>query len=193
MLLELMNSFYAARAWWIFRWLGHERVAVLDGGLAAWTRSGRSLSEAAPRIQPRGFIARPDPRRVAAIDEVLAQVGNPSIRLVDARSVERYAGGSESIDPISGHVPGAVSHHYGRNLDARGLMHSAETLRDEWTRTLNGVPAEQMIAMCGSGVSACVNLLAMEHAGIRGARLYPGSWSEWIRDPARPVARGMTP
>lgn len=187
------NSFYAARAWWLFRWLGHERVAVLDGGLAAWTRSGGSLSDAAPRIQPRGFIARPDPRRVADVDEVLGHLGNATVRLVDARSPERYAGGSESIDPVSGHVPGAMNHHYGRNLDAAGLMHSADALRSEWTSTLGGAPAEQMIAMCGSGVSACVNLLAMEHAGIRGARLYPGSWSEWIRDPARPVARGATP
>lgn len=187
------NSFYAARAWWIFRWLGHERVAVLDGGLAAWTRGGRALSDAAPRVQPRGFIARPDPRRVASVDEVLGNLHNDALRLVDARSAERYAGGAESIDPISGHVPGAVNHHYGRNLDAAGLMRPVDTLRSEWTSTLGGVPAEQMIAMCGSGVSACVNLLAMEHAGIRGARLYPGSWSEWIRDPQRPVAKGSTP
>ncbi|MBU3672310.1 MAG: sulfurtransferase [Sinobacteraceae bacterium] len=187
------NSFYAARAWWLFRWLGHERVAVLDGGLAAWTQGNRPLTTATPRIEPRGFIARPDPRRVANVDEVLSHLGDPAVRLVDARSAERYAGGSESIDPISGHVPGAVSHHYGRNLDTAGLMRPIDALRSEWTGTLGGVQAEQMIAMCGSGVSACVNLLAMEHAGIRGARLYPGSWSEWIRDPGRPVARGSTP
>lgn len=187
------NSFYAARAWWLFRWLGHERVAVLDGGLAAWSQSGRSLSNATPRIEPRGFIARPDSRRLADVNEVLSHLGNPAVRLVDARSAERYAGGSESLDPVSGHVPGAVNHYYGRNLDAAGLMRPSDALRDDWTATLGGVPAEQMIAMCGSGVSACVNLLAMEHAGIRGARLYPGSWSEWIRDPSRKVARGNTP
>ena len=185
------NGMYAARAWWLFRWLGHRAVAVLDGGFAAWTAAGQPVSSDAGGRPPRRFVACPD--RGATVDAafVAAQRGNAAgMRLVDGRGADRYAGQNETIDPVAGHVPGAVNHPFARNVDASGRMRPAAELRAEWLQTLGGVPPTTMVAMCGSGVSACHNLLALEHAGLGGARLYPGSWSEWIRDPARPVATG---
>lgn len=184
------SSFYAARAWWIFRWLGHERVAVLDGGLAAWCAAGLDLEVTLPEYTPRQFEARPDAARVVDAAIVLHSIGDARTRIVDARGADRYAGENESIDPVGGHVPGALNHHYARNYASDGRMLSAALLHEQWQQTLGGASPAEMIAMCGSGVSACVNLLAMEHAGLGGARLYPGSWSEWVRDPSRPVARG---
>ncbi len=184
------NSFFAARAWWLLRWLGHERVAVLDGGLAAWLAAGQALETALPKVTPRKFVAYATAAMAANAAEVLRTLHGDELRLVDARGADRFTGENETIDPVGGHVPGALNHHYARNYQADGRLKDAATLRAEWLQTLNGRPPEALIAMCGSGVSACVNLLALEHAGLQGARLYPGSWSEWIRDPARPVARG---
>jgi thiosulfate/3-mercaptopyruvate sulfurtransferase len=188
------NGMYAARAWWLFRWLGHRAVAVLDGGFAAWTAAGQPVEVAPGSRAPRRFVACPD--RGATVDAgfVAANLGNaPGMRLVDARGADRFAGQNETIDPVAGHVPGAANHPFTRNVDASGRMLPAAELRAGWLRTLGGVPPTTMVAMCGSGVSACHNLLALEHAGLGGARLYPGSWSEWIRDPARPVATGAGP
>ena len=184
------NSFFAARAWWVFRWLGQARVAVLDGGLAAWQAAGLALTSAAPQPATGGFHAVADPSQVVDAAEVLRSLATDERRLVDARGADRYAGENETIDAVGGHVPGAVNHHYARNYLPDGRMKDAATLRAEWLASLDGREPRSMIAMCGSGVSACVNLLALEHAGLSGARLYPGSWSEWIRDPSRPVARG---
>lgn len=192
------NSFYAARAWWIFRWLGHQRVAVLDGGLAAWVAAGHALDASVAPAAPRLFAARPNADLVVEADAVLRAVSGAvpgaahrdGPRIVDARGADRFAGENEAIDPVGGHVPGAVNHHYARNYREDGRMRDAATLSEQWLATLAGRKPEDMIAMCGSGVSACVNLLAMTHAGLAGARLYPGSWSEWVRDPSRPVARG---
>ncbi len=197
------NSFYAARAWWVFRWLGHRRVAVLDGGLAAWRAAGHELSTVAPPVaaahgqtaneKTARFAAMPDASKVVDVLEVRRSLGATERTLVDARGADRYAGDNETIDPVGGHVPGAINHHYARNYQPDGRLKDADTLRREWLATLNGRQPEAMIAMCGSGVSACVNLLALEHAGLAGARLFPGSWSEWVRDPSRPVARGSQP
>lgn len=184
------NSFFAARAWWLFRWLGHERVAVLDGGLAAWTAAGHALDRSTPSARPRTFQPTVNSAMVTDATRVLQAVTAAEQRLVDARGADRYAGENETIDPIGGHVPGAVNHHYARNYLADGRMKHANMLRADWQATLAGQPPDELIAMCGSGVSACVNLLALEHAGLKGARLYPGSWSEWIKDPSRPLARG---
>lgn len=184
------NSFFAARAWWLLRWLGHSQVAVLDGGLAAWLAAGQALETALPRVTPRTFAAHNLAAMAVSAAEVLQSLHSDTVRLVDARGADRYAGENETIDPVGGHVPGALHHHYARNYNADGRLKDAATLRTEWLQTLHGRPPTALIAMCGSGVSACVNLLALEHAGLQGARLYPGSWSEWIRDPARPVARG---
>ncbi|MCU0758734.1 MAG: sulfurtransferase [Steroidobacteraceae bacterium] len=185
------NGMYAARAWWLFRWLGHRAVAVLDGGFAAWTAAGQPVDVAEGARAPRSFVDCRD--RGATVDAgfVAANLGNAAgMRLVDARGADRFAGQNETLDPVAGHVPGAVNHPFTRNVDASGRMRPAAELRAEWLRTLGGVPPTTLVAMCGSGVSACHNLLALEHAGLGGARLYPGSWSEWIRDPSRPVATG---
>ncbi len=195
------NGMYAARAWWLFRWLGHPNVAVLDGGFAAWSGAGQPVVRTTPAREPRRFRARPDAAATVDAAFVAASVAprqvsaapataGAALRLVDARGADRFAGQNETIDPVAGHVPGAVNHPFARNLGADGRLLPPEELRARWRETLQADPPSAMVAMCGSGVSACLNLLALEHAGLTGARLYPGSWSEWIRDPARPVATG---
>jgi thiosulfate/3-mercaptopyruvate sulfurtransferase len=186
---------FAARLWWLLRWLGHPQVAVLNGGLAAWQRAGLPLStESEPRT-PRHFTAHPDPRLLAGTSEVAAAVRSGALTrgqplLVDARSADRFAGENETIDPVAGHIPGARNHPFAGNLDAQGRFLEAGQLRRSWDNTVRGASPRLLIAMCGSGVTACHNLLALEVAGLSGARLYAGSWSEWITDPAHPVARG---
>jgi thiosulfate/3-mercaptopyruvate sulfurtransferase len=186
---------YAARLWWLLRWLGHQRVAVLDGGLAAWERAGLPLDTAATVRAPRRFTAAPAAGLVvttAALAQAVAAgaLTRGELTLVDARSADRFAGDNETLDPVAGHVPGARNHPFSGNLDAHGRFLSAPELQRSWADTLRDRPVQTLIAMCGSGVTACHNLLALEVAGLAGARLYAGSWSEWIRDPARPVARG---
>jgi thiosulfate/3-mercaptopyruvate sulfurtransferase len=188
------NGAFAARLWWLLRWLGHPRVAVLDGGLAAWRAAGLPLEAGAgpgaAHRSPRSFSARPDRRAWLSVDEVLRGREAGTIHLVDARAADRFAGENETIDPVAGHVPGAVNHPFARNVDAEGRFLPAAELRSRWNATLAGRPASTVVSMCGSGVTACHNLLALEHAGFTGARLYAGSWSEWIRDPSHAVARG---
>jgi thiosulfate/3-mercaptopyruvate sulfurtransferase len=186
---------YAARLWWLLRWLGHQQVAVLNGGLAAWERAGLPLDTAATVRAARRFTAVPAADLVvttAALAQAVAAgaLTRRELTLVDARSAERFAGQNETLDPVAGHIPGARNHAFSGNLDAHGGFLSASELRRSWADTLRGRPVQTLIAMCGSGVTACHNLLALEAAGLAGARLYAGSWSEWIRDPARPVARG---
>ncbi len=186
---------YAARLWWLLRWLGHQQVAVLDGGFAAWERAGLALETAATGRAPRRFTAAPAAGLVvttAALAPAVAAgaLTRGELTLVDARSADRFAGQNETLDPVAGHIPGARNHPFSGNLDAHGRFLSAPELRRCWADTLRERPAATLIAMCGSGVTACHNLLALEAAGLAGARLYAGSWSEWIRDPARPVARG---
>jgi thiosulfate/3-mercaptopyruvate sulfurtransferase len=184
------NGMYAARAWWLLRWIGVEKVALLDGGLAAWVASGRALETAATSPPPRTCVARPAADWVVGATALARELAAGSVRLVDARGADRFAGQNETLDPVAGHVPGAVNHPFNRNLGADGRLLPPETLRDAWSATLGAHAPRDVVAMCGSGVSACLNLLAMEHAGLRGARLYAGSWSEWIRDPSRPVTTG---
>jgi thiosulfate/3-mercaptopyruvate sulfurtransferase len=186
---------YAARLWWLLRWLGHQQVAVLDGGFAAWERAGLPLETAATVRAPRRFTAAPAAGLVvttAALAQAVAAgaLTRGELTLVDARSADRFAGRHETLDPVAGHIPGARNHPFSGNLDAHGRFLSAPELRRCWADTLRERPAPTLIAMCGSGVTACHNLLALEAAGLAGARLYAGSWSEWIRDPARPVTRG---
>jgi thiosulfate/3-mercaptopyruvate sulfurtransferase len=186
---------FAARLWWLLRWLGHPQVAVLNGGLAAWERAGLPLSSTIEARAPRQFRAGPDAHRVVSGSEVAALVSSGTLAragqlLIDARSADRFAGENETIDPVAGHIPGARNHPYAGNLDASGRFLDAARLRQAWEATLRGASARQLIAMCGSGVTACHNLLALEVAGLRGARLFAGSWSEWITDPDHPVARG---
>jgi len=181
---------YAARFWWMARWIGLRSVAVLDGGIAAWRAAGLPLE-----TQVRAPRGRELPVTVSAnavvesadLEELRQRPGN---LLVDARGADRFAGRNETIDPVAGHVPGARNMPFAGNLDADGKFLPAGKLRRRWTALLGSQPPSSLIAMCGSGVTACQNLLALEHAGLTGARLYAGSWSEWIRDPRRPVATG---
>ncbi len=183
------GGIFAARLWWMLRWLGHERVAVLDGGLAGWKRGKRPLEEAAPVVAPREFVARPRDLSVSTA-QVLADLNAPSMLILDARSPERFRGENETLDPVGGHIPGAVNRFYFDNLDDAGCYFKpAGDLRAEFDAILGGRPASAVVQQCGSGVTACHNLLAMELAGLPGSRLYPGSWSEWCADPSLPVAR----
>jgi thiosulfate/3-mercaptopyruvate sulfurtransferase len=186
---------FAARLWWLLRWLGHTRVAVLDGGYAAWLAAGLPVSSSQETRPARHFTAVPDGAQVvsgAQLARSLAQgeLARSAQLLVDARGTDRFAGQNETIDPVAGHIPGARNHPFAHNTDARGRFLTAQELRQRWQQTLRGVHPPQVIAMCGSGVTACHNLLAMEVAGLSGARLYAGSWSEWIRDPAHAVELG---
>jgi thiosulfate/3-mercaptopyruvate sulfurtransferase len=189
---------YAARLWWLLRWLGHSRVAVLDGGFAAWQEEKLATEHGPPGPQAgdRGAAAlgaRPRDEMVVSTTEVESALAVGLIArrewvLVDARGADRFAGRNESLDPVAGHIPGACNHPFTRNLDARGRFLDRGTLRERLAAVLAGEPSDAVVAMCGSGVTACHNLLAMEVAGLEGGRLYAGSWSEWIRDPTRPIA-----
>lgn len=184
------NGLFASRLWWLLRACGHQRVAVLDGGFAAWTARGLPVADtpaAAAAIQSvpvRAFAGWLD---TESVREALAA---RSIVLVDARAADRFAGRNETMDPVAGHVPGAVNHPLADNLGADGQFLPADELRRRWEARLGEHAPDELVSMCGSGITACHNLLALELAGLPGGRLYPGSWSEWIRDPARPVATG---
>jgi thiosulfate/3-mercaptopyruvate sulfurtransferase len=201
------NGSFAARAWWLLRWLGHSQAAVLDGGYRAWVAGGGAIEaghplESALSATPTGNTLHP---AAAAGDapitrsglaqpvtsvEVVEALKDARRILVDARAPERFAGAIEPIDPVAGHVPGAVNHPFSRNLDSQDRFLPAAELRQRWLERLDGKDPGDAVLMCGSGVTACHNALAMEIAGLSGAKLYAGSWSEWIRDPKRPVARG---
>jgi thiosulfate/3-mercaptopyruvate sulfurtransferase len=181
---------FAARGWWMLRWLGHRAVAVLDGGLAAWQRAGRPVTTTEAPWAPAHFEARvADDWRVPASD-VQAHLGESARILVDARANDRFRGENETIDPVGGHIPGAVNRFFQLNLTAEKTFKSSEALKAEWTPLLQGTDATRVVMYCGSGVTACHNLLALEHAGLPGARLFPGSWSEWCASPERPRATG---
>jgi thiosulfate/3-mercaptopyruvate sulfurtransferase len=187
------GGMFAARLWWLLRWLGHERVAVLDGGLAAWRAAGLPLSSEATAIAPRTFVPRPAPRAWVGADELDGLLEGNACLLLDARAPERYEGRAEPLDPKAGHVPGARNHPYVRNLGPDGRFLAPDELRARLLARLGGRAPSEVVSMCGSGVTACHTLLALEVAGLPGGRLYPGSWSEWSRDPARPVATGPEP
>ena len=185
------NGMYAARLWWMLRWLGHRKAAVLDGGLSAWREAGFELTSAPAAARPaRQYVPASVSAPTIDVAALSAALAARRILLVDGRGADRFAGQNETIDPVAGHVPGAINHPFTRNLDAQGRFLTPAALRDIWRTTLGKRGSRKLIAMCGSGVSACHNLLALEHAGLGEATLYPGSWSEWIRDPARPVATG---
>jgi thiosulfate/3-mercaptopyruvate sulfurtransferase len=180
---------FAARGWWMLRWLGHDRVAVLDGGLAAWQRAGLPVSDAPETWLPAAFAAAPvDAHRVPPAD-VHAHLGDARRVLVDARAADRFRGQNETLDPIGGHIPGAVNRFFQLNLTPEKTFKAPAELRAEWAPICGG-EASRVVMYCGSGVTACHNLLALEHAGLTGARLYPGSWSEWCASPDRPKAVG---
>lgn len=179
----------AARLWWMLRWLGHERVAVLDGGWQRWCNEGRPTRDGTETRQAGVFVPHPRPELIADVAAVTQAANDPAYRVIDSRSAERYRGAHEPIDPVAGHIPGAVSGPLTENLDASGSFLSAEQLANRFGGVLGDVPPDHAIFYCGSGVSAAQNLLALAHAGLGEGRLYVGSWSEWIADPQRPVAR----
>jgi thiosulfate/3-mercaptopyruvate sulfurtransferase len=181
---------FAARVWWMLRWLGHPQVAVLDGGLAAWTAAGLALSDDEESWEPATFTPRVDPTARVGVGEVLPHVEQAGHVLVDARANDRFRGQNETLDPVAGHIPGAVNRFFQQNLTPEKTFKTPEALRAEWTPLLGGADASKAVLYCGSGVTACHNLLALEHAGLPGARLFAGSWSEWCADPSRPVATG---
>ena len=184
------SGMYASRLWWSLRYLGHEAVALLDGGWAKWKREGRPTTTGDERRPPVVFEPDPSPRMRVMVDAVSAHLTDGSILLVDARAPERFEGRNETIDREAGHIPGAVNHFFKTNVASDGTMLAPEVLRQNFERLLKGRDTSEVVMYCGSGVTACHNLLAMEHAGLPGARLYAGSWSEWSADPARPTEKG---
>ncbi|EGV20201.1 sulfurtransferase [Thiocapsa marina] len=185
---------FAVRLWWLLRWIGHDRVALLDGGLQAWIAAGGTLTRAVHRHEPAELIARPEDTRWITTEALAAELAaDPTggrLTLIDARAPERFRGEQEPIDPVAGHIPGAINLPLTENLDADGRFLSADRLRERFTRSIGQAPPSSIVHSCGSGVNACHNLLAMELAGLHGSRLYAGSWSEWIRSPERSVATG---
>ncbi|AOU99056.1 hypothetical protein BI364_14900 [Acidihalobacter yilgarnensis] len=179
---------YAARLWWLLRWLGHADVCVLDGGVQAWLAAGHALETQSSVPTPRSFTGTPRVDLSLGVEALQTALADRRCCLIDVRAAARYRGEVEPIDPVAGHVPGAVNHPFTHLLDERGHFLPAAALREQIESLLSGAPAETVVAMCGSGVTACHLLLAMTHAGLPGGRLYPGSWSEWIRDPTRPIA-----
>lgn len=184
------NGSFAARLWWMLRLVGHRDVRVLDGGFAAWRAADAPVTTDVPVIAPTTVNVRFAVGAIAEIDEVEAIRRDPAQRLVDARAAPRFRGEVEPLDPVAGHVPGAVNRPFADNLDASGRFKSPDVLRAEWARVLGDVTPAHVVHMCGSGVTACHNLLAMEHAGLAGSRLFPASWSGWVADRRRAVALG---
>lgn len=184
------NSMYAARLWWMLRYMGHDAVAVLDGGLARWIREGHPVSRDQVHSTPTTFRGEPRDDWRLDVKAIEYSLGDPARVLVDARAEGRYRGEGETLDKVGGHIPGAKNYFYQRNLAEDKTFKTPAEIRAQWHQFLGGTSPRDVVLYCGSGVTACHNLLAMEHAGLSGARLFPGSWSEWSSDPARPVATG---
>ncbi|MGE5638993.1 MAG: sulfurtransferase [Clostridia bacterium] len=178
---------YAARLWWMLRWIGHGAVAVLDGGFAKWQAEGRPVTAEVPRFSHSSYPVRLHTDRAVGIGYVEQHLHDTL--LLDARSPERFRGEQEPIDPVAGHIPGARNRFNANNMRADGTFKSPEELRAEFLDVFGQHTAENVVSYCGSGVAACHNLLAMEIAGLSGARLYAGSWSDWISDPKRAIAK----
>jgi thiosulfate/3-mercaptopyruvate sulfurtransferase len=181
---------YAARLWWTLRYIGHDRAAVLDGGLAAWREMGYA-ERGGREIRPEAeFVPHPHPEMIAQGEEIRRSLDTPGIFLLDARSAERFWGEAEPYDPVAGRIPGATNRFWKENLDSRGHFRPAEELRKDFKGLLGQVPASRIVSYCGSGVTAAQNLLALAHARLDGGRMYPGSWSEWCAQPENPIACG---
>ena len=180
---------FAARFWFLSRWIGHGAVAVLDGGFAAWQAKGFPVTAAPAQARREGNLTpRPHPDMLVDTRYVLAHLNDPAMQLLDARADDRFAGQNETVDPVAGHIPGAHNRWFKRNFNEDGTFKSPDVLRAEFAAAQ--LDPQRVVHQCGSGVSSAANELAMVHAGIEGSRLYGGSWSEWIADPSRPIATG---
>lgn len=188
------NSMFSAHLWWMLRWIGHDKVAVLDGGWAAWVAAGGAIEHGADTapLTPAGTNNYPDHATMPTVDAlaVLANIQQPAFTVLDARAADRFQGKIEPMDPVAGHIPGALSRPNSLNLQENGCFKPAVSLRSDFDQLLQGRSAQHIVHQCGSGITACHNLFAMELAGLHGSALYPGSWSEWCSDPSRPVERG---
>lgn len=183
------GGMFAARLWWLLRWLGHEAVAVLDGGIPTWIGAGGEIeTDPPPARTPGDLVPRESLCSTVSADDILPTLGTGDLLIVDARSPDRFRGENETLDPVGGHIPGAKNRFYRDNLLPDGRFKPAAILRREWEAVLQR-PARRAVMQCGSGVTACHNLLALEIAELEGASLYPGSWSEWCANPGRPIAR----
>jgi len=183
-----LSGNFAVRLWWLLRWLGHDKVALLDGGFPAWAKEGRPVTSDVPPKKQGSFVPRPHLGHAVDIHFVDRFREDPSLKLIDARAAERFKGMNETIDPVAGHIPGAVNRFWKDNLKPDGTFKDAGQLRNELLGLLGPTKAEDAVHMCGSGVTSCHNMFAMALAGLAPGRLYPGSWSEWCADASRPVA-----
>ena len=185
---DASGGYYAARLWWMLRWVGHTESAVLDGGWKAWLAAGLPVSAQLPAITAGNFSGA---TRAMSVDAafVLGRIGQPGSLVIDARSPDRFRGENETLDPVGGHIPGAANRFFKDNLAPDGSFRPAAELRSDFAGLLGATAPTSVVHQCGSGVTACHNLLAMEIAGLAGSKLYPGSWSEWCSDPRRPIAR----
>lgn len=188
-----LSGMFAGRLWWMLRWLGHDAVAVLDGDWRLWQAEQRAIRAGVEVRAPRPFVPHPRPHLLATVDELLQRRADPTLQMFDVRTAERYRGENETIDPVAGHIPGAVNAPYTANLDVDGRFLAPHVLREHYETLLGDAPPAEAIFYCGSGVSAVHDLIALEVAGLGMGRLYAGSWSEWIADPARPYVTGSTP
>lgn len=186
------GGLYAARLWWMARWIGLKSVALLDGGISRWIAEARPTTSAAPSPHPAILTPRVTPDMAWDTPSVLSHLSDPTCAIVDARAAERFRGDVETIDPVAGHIPGALNRFYKANLNGDLTFRPAAELKREFSELLQNRSPENVVHQCGSGITACANIFAMEYAGLPGSKLYPGSWSEWIADPALPVARKAT-
>jgi len=191
---DASEACYAARAWWLLRWLGHAKVAVLDGGWPAWIGAGAPTSQQEPTLRAGDFEERPALEAIVTVETVIewsrgAEAKSANL-LIDARAPNRYEGRNETIDPVAGHIPGAINRFWKQNLTSEGRFKPPTQLRSEYAEILDGRSPQSVAVQCGSGVIACHDLLALRLAGLQGAALFPGSWSQWIADPSRPIRTG---
>lgn len=180
----------AARLWWLLKWIGHDAAAVLDGGWRAWLDRGHPVSSARQKPSPAHLRGRPNDSMVVSTDHVMDSLTSGNLVVLDVRARQRFRGEQEPLDPVAGHIPGARNIPFGDNLDEHGFFLHGDVLRELYIKLLGDISPNRVAFMCGSGVTACHGILAMELAGLSGARLYAGSWSEWIRDPGHPLAMG---
>jgi thiosulfate/3-mercaptopyruvate sulfurtransferase len=182
------SGMYASRLWWMLRWMGHDAVAVLDGGLARWQQEGHPVRGGVESSTKGSFKGAPRPGWRLSAEDVMKELGSPGRLLVDSRAPERYRGINETLDPVGGHIPGASNYFFQQNLTADKTFKSPEDLKTQWSAIIKDRDPRDVVVYCGSGVTACHNLLALEHAGIQGVKIYPGSWSEWSAEATRPRA-----